>query len=335
MTTVATNQSAHRHSEPPPVPSRGAGAAITTVELGKTYRSRGGPVVALRGLSMEVQRGELFGLLGPNGAGKSTTIGILTTLIRPSSGSAIVAGADVLREPVAVKRRIGVVSQANNLDRELTVAENLEFRGRYFGLRTSAARRRARELLEWDGLAARAEAMVTQLSGGQAKRVAIARALMHTPEVLVLDEPTAGVDPQTRIRLWKTIRELRDTGLTVVVATHLLAEAEDLCDRVAILDHGRLVVCDSVAGLTGRAGGDRVLTVLFDGPVDQIAIPHWVRRAEVDGAQVRASAANTDGLLSELIAAGAALGRGVRDVTTLLPSLESAFLALTDKEYRE
>lgn len=313
-------------------------AAITTTGLGKTYQSRSGPIEAIRDLDIEVRRGELYGILGPNGAGKSTTIGILTTLILPTSGSAQVAGMDVIRQPVEVKSRIGVVSQGSNLDRELTVAENLEFRGRYFGLRAAASRRRAGELLEQVGLASRARALVTQLSGGQVKRVAIARALMHAPDVLFLDEPTAGVDPQTRLRLWETIRDFQEGGLTVVLTTHHLDEAEVLCDRVAIVDHGQLLVCDTVPELTMTTGGDTVVTVLFDGPVERLPLAERlprVSRVEVQGNKVRLFAQRTDGLLPELIASGAALGRTVRDVTTVRPSLESAFLALTGKEYRE
>ncbi|MCO1580317.1 ABC transporter ATP-binding protein [Crossiella sp. SN42] len=315
---------------------RGAEPVLRTVALRKTYRSRSGPVEALHGISVEVRTGELFGILGPNGAGKSTTIGILTTLVRPSGGSASVAGIDVVRDPVRVRARIGVVSQAGNLDRELNVLENLVFRGRYFGLTASAARRRAAELLERGGLAHRSRAMVTELSGGQARRVAIARALMHRPEVLFLDEPTAGVDPQTRISLWQTVREYQRDGLTVLLTTHHLAEAEQLCDRVAIIDHGRVLACDTVSALTTRTGGDTVLTVRYDGPAQDLTLPELppgVRKTEVDGDRIRVFAAHTDGLLGGLITAGAARGLGVRDVTTVTPSLESAYLALTGKEY--
>jgi ABC-2 type transport system ATP-binding protein len=308
-------------------------AVIRTAELCKTYRSRSGPVEALNGLSIDVGRGELFGILGPNGAGKSTTVGILTTLVRPTRGSAAVAGIDVVRDPVEVKSRIGVVSQASNLDRELSVAENLEFRGRYFGMRPAASRRRAADLLERSQLGDRAGAMVTELSGGQAKRVAIARALMHEPDVLFLDEPTAGVDPRTRIQLWDTVRALQADGVTVLLTTHHLDEAEALCDRVAIIDRGRLLACDTVGGLIATAGADSVLTVLFDGPVVGITLPTTHGRAEVSGDRVRLFASRTEGLLPELIAAGNAIGRSVRDVTTVRPSLQSAFLTLTGKEY--
>jgi ABC-type multidrug transport system ATPase subunit len=175
-----------------------AGLAIRTEDLRKTYKSSRGDVPAVRGIDLSVGSGQFFGLLGPNGAGKSTTIGMLTTLVLPTGGQAWVAGMDVIADPVAVKRRIGVVTQNNTLDMQLTVAENLEFRSRFFGLGLREASRRADQLLEVFGLADRRKAMSTDLSGGQAKRLLIARALVHRPDVLFLDEPTAGLDPQTR-----------------------------------------------------------------------------------------------------------------------------------------
>ncbi|MEN3306803.1 MAG: type transport system ATP-binding protein [Micromonosporaceae bacterium] len=228
--------------------------AVQAAALGKTYRGTGGEVAAVRGLDLRIGHGEFFGLLGPNGAGKSTTIGMLTTLVRPTSGRASVCGIDVARRPVEVKRRIGVVSQNNTLDQEVTVAENLEFRGRYFGMRRALARDRSDELLAAFALTDRRAAMPAQLSGGQAKRLMICRALVHRPEVLFLDEPTAGLDPQTRIHLWDTLRTLQAQGQSVLLTTHYLEEAEALCDRVAIIDHGTLLACDTVARLKGTGG---------------------------------------------------------------------------------
>ena len=192
--------------------------AIRSVGLAKTYP--GSAHAAVAGLDLDVAPGELFGLLGPNGAGKSTTIGMLTTLIKPTCGAAWVGGADVVREPVRVKGRIGVSSQADTLDGELTVAENLEFGGRFFGLPTREARRRAGELVEAFGLTARAGAMAGQLSGGQAQRTMIARSLMHRPEVLFLDEPSAGIDPRSRIQLWRILRDRQAEGQTILPTTH-------------------------------------------------------------------------------------------------------------------
>jgi ABC-type multidrug transport system ATPase subunit len=224
---------------------------IEAVALGKTYAGTGGDVAAVRGLDLRIGRGEFFGLLGPNGAGKSTTIGMLTTLVKPTSGSARVCGIDVARRPVEVKRRIGMVPQNNTLDQEVTVAENLEFRGRYFGMSRARARERAADLLATSALTGRRRAMPAELSGGQAKRLMICRALVHRPEVLFLDEPTAGLDPQTRIHLWDTLRTLQADGQTILLTTHYLEEAEALCDRVAIIDHGTLLACDTIGNLTG------------------------------------------------------------------------------------
>jgi ABC-type multidrug transport system ATPase subunit len=279
--------------------------AVRTVGLRKTYASPRGEVAAVRGVDLEIPDGELFGLLGPNGAGKSTTIGMLTTLVLPTSGTAFVCGLDVVRRPVEVKRRIGMVSQSNTLDQELSVAENLEFRGRYFGLSRAWARRRADELLALFTLTDRRAAMPFELSGGQAKRLMICRALVHRPEVLFLDEPTAGLDPQTRVNLWDTLRDLRAEGQTILLTTHYMEEAEALCDRVAILDHGSLLACDTVERLR-------------------------------DGAGTTTAGTTTAGTTTAgTTTAGTTTGVTVGDAAQRRPSLETVFLALTGREYRE
>ncbi len=226
-----------------------AGLAIRTEDLRKTYKSSRGDVPAVRGIDLSVGSGEFFGLLGPNGAGKSTTIGMLTTLVLPTGGRAWVAGLDVVADPVGVKRRIGVVTQNNTLDMQLTVAENLEFRSRFFGLGLREASRRASQLLEVFGLADRRKAMSTDLSGGQAKRLLIARALVHRPDVLFLDEPTAGLDPQTRVNLWDILRVLHAEGQTILLTTHYREEAEALCEQVAVVDHGEVLASGTVTEL--------------------------------------------------------------------------------------
>ena len=313
---------------------------IRTNELRKTYHSRqGGDIRAVDGLDLEVGAGEFFGLLGPNGAGKSTTIGMLTTLVVPSSGRAWVAGIDVVADPVGVKRRIGVVAQMNTLDRLLTVEENLEFRARYFGVPARDARRRAVELLEMFGLADRADAMPDHISGGQARRLMIARALMHRPHVLFLDEPTTGLDPQTRINLWDALRTLHADGQTILLTTHYMEEADELCDRVAIIDHGHVLACDTPSALKAGAGADTILTVSYDGAVppslSQMEDRPGVDKVEIDGTQIRVFTRSADGLLAELVAAGSAAGIAVRDASQLKPSLETVFLTLTGREYRE
>src|SRR4051794_10267929 len=215
--------------------------------LRKRYGA-GGPE-AVAGVDFAVRRREIFGLLGPNGAGKTTTIGAITTRVRPSAGSVTVDGIDVAADPVAVKLRIAVVPQLSNLDRTLTALENLTFHAAYFGAGRRERRRRAHELLELLGLGDRENDAVNDYSGGMAQRLMIARALMHEPEVLILDEPTTGLDPQSRLFLWDTMLTLRERGTTLMLTTHDMAEADRLCDRIAIMDHGRVIALDTPRGL--------------------------------------------------------------------------------------
>src|ERR1700740_2448168 len=239
--------------------------AIRTEDLRKTYKTSRGDVQAVRGIDLSVSSGQFFGLLGPNGAGKSTTIGMLTTLVLPTGGRAWGAGLDVVADPVRVKRRIGVVTQNNPLDMQLTGAENLEFRSRFFGLSLREASRRAEQLLEVFGLADRRKAMSTDLSGGQARRLLIARALVHRPDVLFLDEPTAGLDPQTRVNLWDILRVLHDEGQTVLLTTHYMEEAEALCDRIAVVDHGLVLAAGTVDEPKAGSGADTGGIVRYGG----------------------------------------------------------------------
>jgi len=317
-------------------------AAIRTEDLRKTYKSSRGDVEAVRGIDLNVPHGEFFGLLGPNGAGKSTTIGMLTTLVQPTGGRAWVAGHDVTRDTVAVKRKIGVVTQNNTLDMQLTVAENLEFRSRFFGLSARAASKRAGQLIDAFGLGDRRNAMADALSGGQARRLLIARALVHRPEVLFLDEPTAGLDPQTRVNLWDILHVLHDLGQTILLTTHYMEEAEALCDRVAVVDHGKVLACGTVDELKEGAGADTVITVRYEDPVPPGFADHagvadrpGVSKVEADGDQLRVFTRDPEGLLGELVTAGAADGLHVRDAAQLKPSLETVFLTLTGREYRE
>ncbi len=330
---------------PPPRPATRAprpGAAIRTEDLRKTYTTSRGDVPAVQGISLDVRAGEFFGLLGPNGAGKSTTIGMLTTLIVPTGGRAWVSGIDVVADPVGVKRTIGVVPQNNTLDMQLSVSENLEFRSRFFGLGRREALRRADQLLAAFGLTDRHRAMATDLSGGQARRLMIARALVHRPDVLFLDEPTAGLDPQTRVNLWDTLRLLHDEGQTILLTTHYMEEAEALCQRVAVVDHGRVLASGTVDELKEDAGAETVITVRYDGgvpaEVDVLAMLEGrpgVSKVETEEDQVRVFAREPDGVLGELVSAGARAGLTVRDAAQLKPSLETVFLTLTGREYRE
>jgi len=198
-------------------------------------------VVALDGVSLDVPSGEIFGLLGPNGAGKTTMVGILTTRVRPTEGRAWIGEDDVWRDPVRVKRHIGVVPQRPNLDFQLTAREILLFHGAYFGMSGKDRARRADELLERFQLTGRGGDLVTGYSGGMQQRLSLARAIMHEPEVLFLDEPSAGLDPQTRLLLWEIVREYNAAARTVILTTHYMDEADTLCDRIAIIDHGRVI----------------------------------------------------------------------------------------------
>jgi ABC-2 type transport system ATP-binding protein len=334
--TIAPNPMTAEKLTPAPAP------AIRTEDLRKTYHGVRGDVPAVRGVSLSVSSGEFFGLLGPNGAGKSTTVGMLTTLVRPTAGRAWVAGIDVAANPVAVKRRIGMVPQNNTLDMQLTVTENLEFRSRFFGLGLREASRRAAKLIEAFGLGDRRGAMPTGLSGGQARRLMIARALVHLPDVLFLDEPTAGLDPQTRVNLWDLLRNLHHQGQTILLTTHYLEEAEALCDRVAVVDRGTVLAAGTVNELKDGAGGDTVITVRYDGAVpDNLAAAAGlagrpgVEKVETDHDRVRVFTRQPHGVLGGLVAAGTSAGRTVLDATLLRPSLETAFLSLTGREYRE
>src|ERR1700756_1022283 len=270
------------------------GYAIRTEDLRKTYKSSRGDVPAVRGIDLSVDSGQFFGLLGPNGAGKSTTIGMLTTLVLPTAGRAWVAGLDVAADPVGVKRRIGVVTQNNTLDMQLTVAENLEFRSRFFGLGPREASRRAAQLIDAFGLGDRRKAIATDLSGGQARRLLIARALVHRPEVLFLDEPTAGLDPQTRVNLWDILRLLHDQGQTILLTTHYMEEAEALCEQIAVMDHGEVLASGTVNELKDGAGAETVITVRYEDQVPDglaeragLAGRLGVSKVEADGDSVR------------------------------------------------
>jgi ABC-2 type transport system ATP-binding protein len=214
---------------------------------------------AVDGVSFSVGQGEVFGLLGPNGAGKTTTVGVLTTRVRPTSGLAMVAGIDVVRDPVAAKRRLATVPQRSNLDRALSARQILLFHAAYFGIPAAERTRRANALLDEFGLLDRADDRVDFFSGGQSQRIMIARALMHQPEVLFLDEPTTGLDPQARLFVWDRIRDLRERGVTMILTTHDMDEAASLCARVAIMDHGKILALDTPDALKETVPGKNSL----------------------------------------------------------------------------
>ncbi|SEC47968.1 ABC transporter ATP-binding protein [Streptomyces sp. TLI_105] len=228
---------------------------ISTAGLARTFPTRNGPVEAVRGIDLTVRPGEILGLLGPNGAGKTTTLRMLTTLLPPTGGAATIAGHDLLKEPAAVRRRIGYVAQSGGLDPQETVRSELVMQGRLYGLDRARATARAEELAADLGLGELLDRKTPALSGGQRRRLDLAMGLTHRPEVLFLDEPTTGLDPGSRADLWALVRRLRDEhGTTVVLTTHYLDEADALADRLVIVDKGTVVAEDSPAGLKAAHG---------------------------------------------------------------------------------
>jgi ABC-2 type transport system ATP-binding protein len=256
-------------------------AALVTVQgLRKRYGSGDGPE-AVAGIDFEIREGEIFGLLGPNGAGKTTTIGAITTRVRPTGGTVIVDGFDVAKDPVAVKRRLAVVPQRPNIDRALTALENLTFHAAYFGAHRRERRERAMAMLAALGLEGREKDKVDKYSGGMAQRLMIARALMHEPRLLILDEPTTGLDPQSRLFLWDQMEAMRARGVTLMLTTHDMVEADRLCDRIAIVDHGRIIALDTPLGLRRLLPAEAGLELVLEGADDPSArfetLP-WVQR---------------------------------------------------------
>ena len=364
---MSTATSADRHGPPPPV----AADAIVVEGLRKRYS--GARDEAVKGIDFRVRQGEIFGLLGPNGAGKTTTIGVITTRVRPTGGRVLVDGLDVTTEQVAVKLRLAVVPQRPNLDRSLSALENLTFHAAYFGFSRRARRARALELLEQVGLQGREDDRVDQYSGGMAQRLIIARALIHRPQILILDEPTTGLDPQSRLFLWDTMRDLRERGTTLILTTHDMVEADGLCDRIAIVDHGEVIALDTPRGLRGvlpaEEGVEVVVTAATSagrradagsgagedgpGPVEAPA-----RRAEgasddadpaapiralagVERADVVADAEGRTTIraygavdVAELVAALRGAGLELVELRQLEGSLEDVFVHLTGREMR-
>jgi ABC-2 type transport system ATP-binding protein len=311
---------------------------IRTENLTKLYQ--GMDVAAVDGLNLAVFQGEIFGLLGPNGAGKTTTAGILTTRVVPTSGFAYVAGIDVRKHPALVKQVSGIVSQQNTLDRQLTVFENLYFHGRLFGINAKDSRRRADELLERFSLSNWAKASVYALSGGMAQRLMVARAIFHRPAVLFLDEPTAGLDPQSRLALWDMLGELNATGQTVVLTTHYMEEADALCARVAIMDHGKILALDTPANLKKSTGADTIVTVKVSKDGEALAsalereIAGVVSTRVVDNV-VTMQIEGAERLVPRVVNVAEAAGIEIIDLTVAEPTLETVFINLTGKELRE
>jgi ABC-2 type transport system ATP-binding protein len=301
-------------------------------------------IVALDGLSLDVVPGEIFGLLGPNGAGKSTTVGILTTRVRPTGGQAWIGDYDVWVQQVEVKRLIGVVAQRPNLDFSLTAREILLFHGAYFGLDSQTRSARAAELLERFKLTDRANQLARGFSGGMMQRLSIARAMMHDPQVLFLDEPSAGLDPQTRLLLWEIIREYNQSGKTILLTTHNMEEADALCQRLAIIDHGSMIAFGTPAELKASVPGGFLLRLRFGAHspelFERLKLLSGVREVRVNsdadgdnGADVYADRGGS--LVSEIATLAAGTSTELSDVHILEPSLENLFLHHTGRSLRE
>jgi len=336
-------------------------SAIEVRNLVKRYPKA--VVNAVDNISFTVGRGEIFGLLGPNGAGKTTTIGVLTTNVRPTSGSAYIMGINVAADPMSVKQRIAVVPQQSNLDRSLRAREILTFHASYHGLPRAEREARANALLNELGLGDRGKDMVLRYSGGMAQRLMLARALMHSPDILFLDEPTNSLDPQSRLFLWDRIRWLKEQGTTILLTTHDMEEADQLCERIAIMDKGRILVLDTAAELKKlvpggtclelrvhvpqhvSAGGahseaqetSSVLTVLRDIPgatkVEEVSPPEDEEGAQ--GIQVfRLYAEDAGSLVIGATQAVMEAGAEIRDLHIARPSLEDVFIYLTGRNLR-
>jgi len=315
-----------------------AGAIIRTEALTKVYE--GTDFKAVDALDLEVGAGEIFGLLGPNGAGKTTTAGMLTTRVIPTAGRALVGDIDVVAHPTLAKQILGIVSQQNTLDRQLTVWENLYFHGRLFGIPAAESRRVADELLAQFQLEKWAKASVYALSGGMAQRLMVARAIFHRPAVLFLDEPTAGLDPQSRLALWETLRRLNGEGQTILLTTHYMEEADQLCDRVAIMDHGRILAMGTPAALKQAVDADTIVTVTAGGDQDALAallsaeVPGVTHTRAIDGG-VELHVKGHDRFLPKVVAAAEGGGFPVIDLSVSEPTLETVFINLTGKELRD
>ena len=314
------------------------GVIVQIEGLRKVYEGRP-RVVAVDGISLGVREGELYGLLGPNGAGKTTTISICTTRALPTAGMVTIAGVDVVKTPAAARRQMGIVPQYNTLDRSCTVWENIYFHCLYFGFSRTDARERTGRLLDQFHLTERTDAYPAQLSGGLAQRLQIARAIAHRPKVLFLDEPSAGLDPQSRIAMWDAVRRLREEGITVVLTTHYMEEADELCDRVAIIDHGRILVEDTPAKLKSSVGVQKVYSLELTDPelagelARKIETLNGVAGVETTAFGLRIFAHSADGLVPDIVRSSDQYG--LRDLAITETSLETVFIRLTGRDLRE
>jgi ABC-2 type transport system ATP-binding protein len=315
--------------------------AIVTDDLRKTFSSKGGPVEAVRGISVSVGAGEVFGLLGPNGAGKTTTLRMLTTLLPIGSGSAVVAGFDVAAHPKQVREHIGYVSQLGGADELATGRENLLLQGQLYGLQLSGLRPRVEELASVLDLSEFIDRRVKTYSGGQRRRLDVALGIVHEPVVLFLDEPTTGLDPQNRANLWEHLRALRDRGTTIVLTTHYLEEADVLCDNLVIVDHGRIVAEGTPRELKRRVAGDAVVISVRDelatssNVMTILGEQSYVREVTLDGDQLRLYVEDGGAALPQLLRIFDNEEIGIRSMSLSEPTLDDVFLRQTGRSLRD
>ncbi|MGB8581273.1 MAG: ATP-binding cassette domain-containing protein [Candidatus Sulfotelmatobacter sp.] len=329
------------YTSPPPLAS-GGGFGLGSARAKKNKQPKA-EIVALDGLTLEILPGEIFGLLGPNGAGKSTTAGILTTRVRPTGGQAWIGEHDVWAEQVVVKRLIGVVQQRPNLDFSLTAREILLFHGAYFGIDSRERGERAKALLDRFKLTDRADQMVRGFSGGMMQRLSIARAMMHDPQVLFLDEPSAGLDPQTRLLLWDIIREYNQSGKTILLTTHNMEEADALCQRVAIIDHGRNIAIGTPRELKASVPGGFLLRLRFGRQSPELlqrlrslpGVTEVRANNDANGNSADVYADRGGPLVSEIANLASSASIELCDVHISEPSLENLFLHHTGRSLRD
>ncbi|MEA2627649.1 MAG: type transport system ATP-binding protein [Chloroflexota bacterium] len=312
--------------------------AIQTHGLRRVFKSRNRTVEAVVGVDLEVRRGEIFGFLGPNGAGKTTTLRMLATLLPPSGGAAMVAGYDLLTHPDKVREGIGYVGQAGGSDREIMGRTELVFQGRLYGMSLSAAKKRAADLIEMLELEACADRKVSTYSGGQKRRLDIGLGLVHDPQLLFLDEPTTGLDPQSRARVWDEVRRMHERGTTVFLTTHYLDEADALCDRIAIIDHGKIVAEGTPEELKREVAGDLVtVSVIGDqqGAIDLLKGQPFVREASTEDGLVRLYVDHGEAAMPTILRLLDSAGIQLATIGLQRPSLDDVFLRKTGRSLRE
>ena len=311
---------------------------IKTAGLRKAFRSGKTTVEAVRGVDLDVGNGEIFGFLGPNGAGKTTTLRMLATLIRPDGGSALIAGVDLMHRPAEVRRRIGYVAQGGGTWEEVSAREELVYQGRLHRLGTAESRRRADAAIEAFQLGEFADRPCKTYSGGQRRRLDVALGVIHRPAVVFLDEPTTGLDPQSRAHMWTEVRRLREEGMTVFLTTHYLEEADALCDRIAIIDHGAIVALDTPAELKRQVAGDVVTLGLGAGvgPLSaELERQPYLRELERTAAGLRLVVEDGAVAIPQILRSVDAAAVPLTSIELHRPSLDDVFLARTGRSLRD